>query len=216
MNAREDILQAVRRAVAGAPSPGETPLRVPGRQATSDLLDRFVERVEDYRATVTRCEYEDVPAAIAAALDGITSTIVPRGLEWRVPGAVTDHAQTSAELDAFGAIVTTATVAIAETGTVVLTHGPGQGRRALSLIPDRHVCVVRADQVVTDVPDALDRLDPNRPQTWISGPSATSDIELNRVEGVHGPRTLHVILVLGERLAAGGTVTGTPFRAAFP
>jgi len=108
---------------------------------------------------------------------------------------VVDVGLSATELDGFDAAVTAAAVGIAETGTIVLTHGRGEGRRALSLVPDLHVCVVRADQIVADVPDAFPLLDPVRPQTWISGPSATSDIELNRVEGVHGPRTLHVLLV---------------------
>ena len=104
---------------------------------------------------------------------------------------------TSQDLDAADAVVTEAAVGIAETGTVVLDHGPGQGRRVISLLPDLHVCIVHEHQVVPDVPDALVRLDPLRAQTWISGPSATSDIELSRVEGVHGPRRLHVVLVRG-------------------
>jgi L-lactate utilization protein LutC len=109
---------------------------------------------------------------------------------------VTDDPRLPAgDLDHVDAVVTTAALGIAVTGTIVLNHGAGQGRRALSLVPDRHVCVVTADQVVADVPDAVRALDPTRPMTWVSGPSATSDIELDRVEGVHGPRTLHVVLV---------------------
>jgi L-lactate dehydrogenase complex protein LldG len=196
VTARDEVLGRVRRALAGAPSApaaARTYRDLPVF-AGDDLVTLFADRVSDYRATVVRCRPDEVEATVATALDG-ARPVVPADLPWQVEGAVRDTGQSPAELDAVAAVVTAAAVGIAVTGTVVLDHGPGQGRRALSLVPDLHVCVVRADQVVHGVPDAVALLDPARPQTWISGPSATSDIELDRVEGVHGPRTLRVVLV---------------------
>lgn len=197
MSARDEILARVHAALLGAPPPpGVRPSRT-GAPVTADTLDLFVERVSDYRATVERCTPEEVEARIAGVL-GPRQAVVPEGLGYDVPSAIVDHPGgplTAEQLDRVDAVVTRAAVGIAETGTIVLDHGPGQGRRAISLLPDLHVCIVEEAQVVADVPDAVPRLDPARPQTWISGPSATSDIELSRVEGVHGPRTLHVLLV---------------------
>lgn len=194
MSAREEILGRVREALAGV-EPDQEPVASPAGAASGDLVGLFAERVADYRAVVERCSAEELSARVAAALPDGGSTVVAPDLALEVPGAVRDDGLSATELDAIDAVVTTAAVGIAETGTIVLDHGPGQGRRAISLVPDTHVCVVRADQVVADVPDAIARLDPTRPQTWISGPSATSDIELDRVEGVHGPRNLHVVVV---------------------
>ncbi|MEI2779611.1 MAG: lactate utilization protein C [Tetrasphaera sp.] len=173
-----------------------------------DVLGRFVERVEDYKAAVVRIPGDAVAGAIGAALRDhhATSVVAPSGIpgEWLADvGDLSVHRDnpllSHAELDTTSAVITDAAVGIAETGTIVLDHAPGQGRRALSLVPDLHICLVRADQVVSDVPEAVARLGDavraGRPLTWISGPSATSDIELSRVEGVHGPRTLHVILM---------------------
>jgi L-lactate dehydrogenase complex protein LldG len=198
VNAREEILGRVRRALDGADRPeGTVPRGYRRSTPAADLTDRFCERVADYRATVVRCAPDQVGARISEALHGTTRTVVPEGLAWQVPGAETDRGLTAVELDDVDAVVTAATVGIAETGTLVLTHGPGEGRRVLSLVPDLHVCVIRADQVVARVPQAFPLLDPARPTTWISGPSATSDIELDRVEGVHGPRNLYVVVVDG-------------------
>ncbi|KRF17236.1 lactate utilization protein C [Nocardioides sp. Soil797] len=197
MSARDDILAKVRAAVGEAPEVAAVPrdYRRPSQSSGEELLDRFVERVEDYRATVTRCAEGDVPRELERLLDGARRVVVPDGFPWSVPGGEPDEGKSAAELNDVDAVVTTSSVGIAETGTVVLSHGAGQGRRALSLVPDLHVCVIHTDQVVAGVNEAVGVLDPLRPQTWISGPSATSDIELSRVEGVHGPRTLHVLLV---------------------
>jgi L-lactate dehydrogenase complex protein LldG len=191
-SARDEILGKVRAALAGtAPTPRPP---IPHGSTPDDVVALFAARVADYRAVVERCTARQLPARLKAALpEG--RVVVPAGLSVRVPQAIVDDGLTAAELDACAAVVTDVAVGIAETGTIVLDHGPGQGRRAITLVPDVHVCIVRADQVVADVPDAMPRLDPTNPLTWISGPSATSDIELDRVEGVHGPRTLHVLLV---------------------
>ena len=193
-SARDEILGRVRTALAGV-EPDPRPVVAPRSAPPADVLGLFVERVADYRAVVERCAETDLAASVIAALPDGASVVVAEGLLVEVPGAVVDNGLSATELDGIDAVVTTAAVGIAETGTIVLDHGPGQGRRAISLVPDVHVCIVRADQVMPDVPDAIALLDPARPLTWISGPSATSDIELQRVEGVHGPRTMHVIVV---------------------
>jgi L-lactate dehydrogenase complex protein LldG len=169
------------------------------------VLDLLIDRLVDYKAHVHRTTPADIPALLAT-LAPRGSVVVPHGLDASWLSALgdvdvrtdsRDAPLSAAELDEIDAVVTAARVAVAETGTIVLDGEPDQGRRAISLVPDVHVCVVRADQVVQTVPEAVRLLgrDPARPLTWISGPSATSDIELDRVEGVHGPRTLHVVLV---------------------
>jgi L-lactate dehydrogenase complex protein LldG len=194
-NAREEILERVRVALAGTAAMARPP--IPAGSAPDDVVALFADRIADYRATVERCTRRQLGARLEAALADLPAgrVVVPPGLSVAVPDAVVDDNLSAAELDSCAAVVTDAAVGIAETGTIVLDHGPGQGRRAITLVPDVHVCIVRADQVVADVPDAMPRLDPSRPLTWISGPSATSDIELSRVEGVHGPRHLHVLVV---------------------
>ena len=197
MSARDEILARVRSALSDVDPRAELEVPPAPRRSTSpaDVVGLFAERVADYRALVERCAEADLAERVRAALPEGGRVVVPSGLGIDIAGAVVDDGLTALELDAFAAVVTAARVGIAETGTIVLDHQPDQGRRAISLVPDHHVCVVRADQVVPDVPDAVALLDASRPMTWISGPSATSDIELDRVEGVHGPRVLHVIVV---------------------
>ncbi|MFB4295467.1 lactate utilization protein C [Actinomadura sp. NTSP31] len=168
------------------------------RHHEDGVLDLFAERVADYRATVLRVPASGLAAMVAerlAARPGVYG--VPAGLpeEWtsRVTGDLVRGPDVAA-LDGLAGAVTGCAAAIAETGTIVLDHGPAQGPRALSLVPDHHLIIVLADQVSPDVPEALERLDPRRPLTFVSGPSATSDIELQRVEGVHGPRNLEVVI----------------------
>src|SRR4051812_47930354 len=197
--ARDQILGAVRSALADVTDVPPAPV-APRRTPVDDVVALFAERVADYRATVVRSTPDELAASIAAALPPGASVVVPAGLSVEVAGALVDDGTlTALELDDVDAVVTGAAVGIAETGTIVLDHGPDQGRRAITLVPDMHVCVVRADQVVLDVPDAVGLLGSavrnGSPLTWISGPSATSDIELSRVEGVHGPRNLYVIVV---------------------
>jgi L-lactate dehydrogenase complex protein LldG len=200
--AREDVLSRVRAAIqsATAPSIPRTYRRGGPEPAGSQaLLDLLTDRLVDYRASVHRCVAAQLPETVRAVLADVAPTrgqvIVPPGLPSDWVDGVTDHpGLRPADLDGFAAVVTGCAVAVADTGTIVLDGSRDQGRRAITLVPDIHVCVVRADQVVRSVPEMLTRLDPRRPLTFISGPSATSDIELKRVEGVHGPRHLHVVL----------------------
>lgn len=165
-----------------------------------DPIDLLAERVADYNATVHRAGTRELPSRIAERLEGRGRIAVPADLpqEWLVPGVswLADGPPLGvSDLEETDGVLTGCAVAIAETGTIVLDAGRTQGRRVLTLVPDYHLCVVYADQIVVSVPEAIERLDPARPLTFISGPSATSDIELDRVEGVHGPRTLEVVLV---------------------
>ena len=174
-----------------------------------EIVERFAERVSEYEATVLRVKKDELPDAIVEALQrrGVKRLVIPPYLprEWVPEGIDTlrDAARprlTSEELDHSEGVLTGCALGIAQTGTIVLDSGRAQGRRALTLLPDYHLCVVREDQIVGLVPEAFAQLeeivkDEGRAITFISGPSATSDIELDRVEGVHGPRTLEVIIV---------------------
>ncbi|MEV5970523.1 LUD domain-containing protein [Streptomyces sp. NPDC051921] len=208
-SSRDRILARIRAAVAGAPEAPEPERRYLDRHAPNEpaaLVDLLHENLADYRAVVHRTDAAGLAGLIGRLLSdhGARSVAVPPGLPggWLSGTAADveilpdDGTLTPHRLDGTAAVVTGCAVAVAETGTIVLDGGPAQGRRALTLVPDLHVCVVRVpEQVVASVPLALPRLDPTRPLTWISGPSATSDIELDRVEGVHGPRRLEVVLV---------------------
>jgi L-lactate dehydrogenase complex protein LldG len=212
VSTRDEILGRVRAALADVP-PDESPedvvvprdYRRDSDLGPAEVLDLFVETVEDYGARVHRVTPDGVSACIHAICTerGLRSLVTPPGFpeQWLSAAGISVRRDappiTDIGLDAAGAVITTAAVGIAETGTIALVAGAGMGRRALSLVPDVHVCVIRSDQVVATVPEAMHRLADHstQPLTLISGGSATSDIELVRVEGVHGPRTLDVLLV---------------------
>jgi L-lactate dehydrogenase complex protein LldG len=216
--ARDDMLHKIKLALRDVPAserPEEVPVsreyRQAGALAREELVERFAERLVDYKARVRRVTEAELPSAIAAACAarGARRLIAPDNLpaSWAPPEIelLRDAAGqlSNEQLDTSDGVLTGCALGIAQTGTIVLDGGPAQGRRVLTLLPDYHLCVIRAEQIVELVPEAIARLGPavrqeRRPITMISGPSATSDIELNRVEGVHGPRTLEVLIVVPD------------------
>jgi len=215
--AQDDMLRRIKLALRDVPAserPNDVPVvreyRQLGSATAAELITRFTERLVDYKAKVRRVTAAELPSAIAAACAarGVRRLVAPADLPERwVPTEVellrdTGGALSNQQLDASAGVLTGSALAIAQTGTIVLDGGPAQGRRVLTLLPDYHLCVVRAEQIVELVPEAIMRLvamaAERRPITLISGPSATSDIELIRVEGVHGPRTLEVLIVIDE------------------
>ncbi len=213
MSARDEIIARIRNAQAGD-QPGAPPVSAPPEAAyrhrwdadRATLVERFSRRLIDYGVTILHARGDGAIAEVAAsqlAARDIASLVIPADLQatWRPshPAPAEDTNLSIAELDAAHGVMTGCLLGVAETGTIVLDCGPGQGRRALTLLPDYHLCVVRESSIVGIMPEAIHALHPRAlhgaPITFISGPSATADIELDRVQGVHGPRTLDVILV---------------------
>jgi L-lactate dehydrogenase complex protein LldG len=202
-DSRTDILARIDAALAGREKPAPVPRDYQRERDLGDLVALAAERIADYQATVHQVSPSGLPALVGQILaerapgtmavpPGVPTAWRAAGPDWLVDRA--NHPLTLAELDSVDGVLTGCALVIAETGTIVLAGRPDQGRRALTLVPDYHLCVVLADQIVGTVPEAVARLEPGRPTTFVSGPSATSDIEFDRVEGVHGPRTLDVII----------------------
>ena len=206
-DARAELLGRIRSATEGAP-----PVAIPTGYRSSGVLDpasrvgRFCERVGDYRAEVRRTTRVAEAVAAAARERAVSRFVVPAGLPdaWRPSELelIDDSRRSPLELDLLDGVITGCTIAIAETGTIVLSGAAREGRRAITLVPDLHICIVEEAQIVELVPEAFATLADlgleTRPLTFVSGPSATSDIELSRVEGVHGPRDLVVLVVPGD------------------
>jgi L-lactate dehydrogenase complex protein LldG len=219
--ARTEVLRRVRAALGERTPPDPEAIRAEWevlprnyqRAATlnhEEVLEMLEDRLRDYDAHVERVKPAELGATIARLLQGrhTTRLLVPEGFvealsqqfDQAMPQGfefITDAALPAEVMDKLDGVLTTAQVAIAATGTLVLQNVPGQGRRAATLIPDYHLCVVREDDVVQTVPQAMDRLGETSrlATTFISGPSATADIEMTRIKGVHGPRFLDVVLV---------------------
>lgn len=205
MSAKQDILNRIRSAQkqAGLPDHVDVPREYQREGTLSDdeLREMLVDRLEDYKAEVHVTEESD----LKKTLDSIVNDRDCKDIRYApgmnadlfdgLPARPDDEDADPRELDDADAVVTESLVSSAQTGTIVLQSDSRCGRRALTLVPDRHICIVRRDEVVYGIPEVISRMDPDKPATWISGPSATSDIELSRVEGVHGPRDLIVIIV---------------------
>lgn len=209
MSAKDEILSRIRSALADTPATEEVPreYRTSSQMTEEQLIELLVDRLVDYKAGVEVIEAAQIPEFVAAKLKDASSVVYPQGLDTAWLSALGQNVEqridapgarlSVAELDATSAVVTSSAVSVAESGTIILDGQPDQGRRAISLVPDHHVCIVPISTIVQLLPEAMPRLSITRPLTWISGPSATSDIELERVEGVHGPRTLDVLMVRG-------------------
>ena len=210
-DAKSEILGRIRASLWDSPQPAE-PVRTYRRvsdKGQEEIIEILVDRLIDYKANVYHETAETIAGRIDELLAKASRYVVPAGLDpaWLPEdtasrSAVTDSGNADKpgvlsvrELDAMDAVVTSSTVSCAETGTIALNSNPAEGRRAITLVPDHHICVVPVETIVELIPETVARLDIEKPITWISGPSATSDIELIRVEGVHGPRTLDVIIL---------------------
>jgi L-lactate dehydrogenase complex protein LldG len=216
-SARRQVLDRIRAATQNSASPAEQAARSyaglrrdyirRGRLPAESRIELMLERLREYDAEVTECAPEALPSVIAAQLaaSGKRTFVAPAGLppewlapqfEWKIDGDLATAGLATAEIEQAEGVVTTCFCGVADSGTIVLHHSASEGRRVLSLLPDWHLCVLRASQIVETLPEYFDQCQqPPALVTWISGPSATADIEMTRIKGVHGPRFLHVILV---------------------
>ncbi len=199
MSARDEVLARVRAAIGPVSRPG-SPVPREYLTHTEDGIDTFLDRLHHYEARTHRTAGGKLAKAVRAILadNGLRRVVAPDGIPDGWLKGVERLSDTPPldphTLDGADGVITSCAVAIAQTGTIVLDGSAGMGRRILSLVPDYHLCVVRAEQVVSSLPEAIAKLDPVRPLTFVSGPSATVDIEMVRVGGVHGPRRLEVVL----------------------